>query len=60
MENSVCKCAVRVEKSAEIGIQWRKLTQKMLPVRTEYVDGQIGLPIPLSCCKNANDYIFSV
>ena len=44
-------CSKSGKLSAEVGIQSGKLDLKMLPIRTDYVDGQIGLPIPLSCCK---------
>ena len=37
--------------SAEVGIQCGKFNIKMLPVWTDYVDGQIGSPFPLSYCK---------
>ena len=39
-------CSKSGKFSAEIEIQCRKLNLKMFPVRTDYVDGQIGSAIP--------------
>ena len=43
-------CSKSGKFSAEIGIQCGKFNLKMLPVRTDYVDGHIGSPIHLSRC----------
>ena len=48
---SLKMCSKSGKLSAEIGIQCGKPNLKMLPVRTDFVDGQIRSPIPLSCCK---------
>ena len=48
---SLNMCSKSGKLSAEIGIQCGKLNLKMLPVRTDFVHGQIRSPIPLSCCK---------
>ena len=43
---SLKMCSKSGKFSAEIEIQCRKLNLKMFPVRTDYVDGQIGSAIP--------------
>ena len=53
---SLKMCSKSGKLSAEIGIQSENLNLKMLPVRTGYVDGQIGSSIPQLLQMN----IFSV
>ena len=48
---SLKMCSKSGKFAVEIGIQCGKLSLKMLTVRTNYADEQIGSPLSLSCCK---------